>query len=477
MKFGIKNVFVVLLLSTILFCAVGCKRTPEENTSVISSAPSSEAVNTQSQVSSKDTATESKSSSKVQSSTTSKKTSSKVDSSEDKKTEKPVSSKAETEKEEVKNLDYLNNTYYKLTKEKRLNIAYFGGSITAGYGASSGKSWRELTTTYFKKKFPNATITETNAAIGGTGSTYGIHRAVKDLKLDSKTEKPDLVFIEFAINDYLDDINYEQSKMNMECLVRMIYDYSPDTDIFIVLTTNTYFCNNLSLSAFPQACAHIDLAKTYKIPYLAVGAMLWDLTNQQIAELKIPSSEQYAFRLTYFGDGTHPSNRGYIKYAEFIKTYLEEIFEAKENKSGSLKASYKPSKAMYKLPEFPYMANFKGVTADISNAKIDTDGYLTSQSVGMNFTMKFKGTDLKIWHWSTATSGSISVSVDGAKSVVIDLYRKSANNKIFTLAKGLKNGEHTVTVTLNKTENGSGLDIRQFLISGDKEQSGIAFVN
>ncbi len=472
MKVGIEKALTALLLSAILFSAVGCKQTPVENSSVISSATSSEVLSIQSESSSKETGTSSEASSKTQSTSSEKKTSSKVNSSADKKTEKIVSPKPETPKEEVKNLDYLNNTYYKLVKEKKLNIAYFGGSITAGYGASSGKSWRELTTAYFKKKFPDATINENNAAIGGTGSTYGIHRAVTDLKLESKTEKPDLLFIEFAVNDYLDAINYEQAKINMECLVQIIYEYSPNTDIFIVLTTNTAFCNNLSISGFPQARAHIDIAEAYKIPYLAVGAMLWDLTNEQIAEMKTPSDQQYAFRLTYFGDGTHPSNRGYIKYAEFIKNYLDEIFEAKKKVQG-LKSSYKPSKTIYKLPVAPYMVNFKGLEAEISNAKIDENGYLTSASADMNFTVKFKGTDLKIWHWSTATSGSISVEIDGEKPTKIDLYRNSANNKIFTLASGLKNTEHTVKITLNKTQNGTNLDIRQFFISGDKAMGGI----
>lgn len=471
MKIKTIKVIVSIVLTAILFSAVGCKQTPTQNSSVASSAQSSETSSIQSEASSEDTVTSSEASSKTQNTSSDKKTSSKVNSPTDKKTEKPVSSQPQEQKEE-KNLDYLNNTYYKLTKEKKLNIAYFGGSITSGHGASSGKSWRELITAYFKKKFPDAIITENNAAIGGTGSTYGIYRAVTDLKLESKTEKPDLVFIEFAVNDYLDAIDYEQAKINMECLVRMIYEYSPNTDIFIVVTTNTLFCNNLSISGFPQASAHISLAKTYQIPYLAVGAMLWNLTNEQIAEMKIPSDQQYAFRLTYFGDGTHPSDSGYIKYAEFIKDYLEQIFEEK-TKAQRLKASYKLTNTMYKLPVAPYMANFKGSTAEITNAKIDENGYLTSSSEDTNFTIKFKGTDLKIWHWSTATSGSISVEVDGGNPTKIDLYRESANNKIFTLASGLKNTEHTVKITLNKTGNGTNLDIRQFFISGDKYMGGI----
>ena len=63
----------------------------------------------------------------------------------------------------------LANVYNKLTVDNELTVAYFGGSVTAGAGASNSElySWRALTHRMLKKEYPNATVTMVNAAIGG----------------------------------------------------------------------------------------------------------------------------------------------------------------------------------------------------------------------------------------------------------------------------------------------------------------------
>jgi hypothetical protein len=77
----------------------------------------------------------------------------------------------------------LGRSFYQLKKTNALTIGYFGGSITAGAGASksSETSYRALTTKWFRDMFPKARITEVNAAIGGTGSDLGAFRCRKDL--------------------------------------------------------------------------------------------------------------------------------------------------------------------------------------------------------------------------------------------------------------------------------------------------------
>ena len=85
----------------------------------------------------------------------------------------------------------MGNTYARLTKDKTLNIAYFGGSVTGGVGGTNG-GWRTLTTNWFKEQFPDAQVNEIYAAIGGTASYWGSFR------VDSAVLKknPDLVFVE-----------------------------------------------------------------------------------------------------------------------------------------------------------------------------------------------------------------------------------------------------------------------------------------
>ena len=55
----------------------------------------------------------------------------------------------------------LNNTIYKLKNNKKLNIGYFGGSITEGAGASHPNNcWRSLVTKWFRDRYSECEINE-----------------------------------------------------------------------------------------------------------------------------------------------------------------------------------------------------------------------------------------------------------------------------------------------------------------------------
>ncbi|MCQ2385417.1 MAG: SGNH/GDSL hydrolase family protein [Clostridia bacterium] len=86
----------------------------------------------------------------------------------------------------------LKHTLQRLQNKKPLTVAYFGGSITEGAGASSpDKCWRSKITAYLKAAYPASEITEIQAAIGGTDSALGIFRADNDVL----RYHPDLVFL------------------------------------------------------------------------------------------------------------------------------------------------------------------------------------------------------------------------------------------------------------------------------------------
>ena len=72
-----------------------------------------------------------------------------------------------------------------------IKVAYLGGSITAQPG------WRVKSLAHFREAYPSVKFTEINAAIGGTGSDLGVFR----LQQDVLTKQPDLLFVEFAVND------------------------------------------------------------------------------------------------------------------------------------------------------------------------------------------------------------------------------------------------------------------------------------
>jgi len=85
----------------------------------------------------------------------------------------------------------LPNFFQKLEAGEDVTIAYLGGSITAQ------KGWRVQSRDWFEQQYPEARIEGVHAAIGGTGSSPGVFRVEKD----ALQAKPDLLFVEFAVND------------------------------------------------------------------------------------------------------------------------------------------------------------------------------------------------------------------------------------------------------------------------------------
>ena len=86
----------------------------------------------------------------------------------------------------------LPNFAAKLKAGEPVTVAYFGGSITEQNG------WRVQSADFLRGLYPKSKISPVNAAIGGTGSDLGAFRLAHDVL----EHKPDLVFVEFAVNDH-----------------------------------------------------------------------------------------------------------------------------------------------------------------------------------------------------------------------------------------------------------------------------------
>src|SRR5678815_4625537 len=73
---------------------------------------------------------------------------------------------------------------------KMVSIAFLGGSVSAGYGLSdpSKSSYRALVMQWLRQRYSPSKIVDVNAAVAGTGSTYGSMRA----RRDCIAQKPDL---------------------------------------------------------------------------------------------------------------------------------------------------------------------------------------------------------------------------------------------------------------------------------------------
>jgi lysophospholipase L1-like esterase len=139
-----------------------------------------------------------------------------------------------------------------------VRVAYLGGSITAQAG------WRPRSLALFQKTWPRARFSEINAAIGGTD--LGVFRLARDV-LD---HAPDLLFVEFAVND--GPASREQILRCMEGIVRQTWRARPACDVCFVYTITETLVGPLLEGKLPQAAAAMEeVADRYDVPSIHLG--------------------------------------------------------------------------------------------------------------------------------------------------------------------------------------------------------------
>lgn len=208
----------------------------------------------------------------------------------------------------------LANTHAKLSAGEDFSIVYMGGSITqAGtmpkhdYVTSLG--YRDHITAWLRTRYPQANIYERHAAIAGTGSEFGVLRMEKDVH----PYHPDLVFVEYAVNDGGGDINH--LKQTMEGIVRQIRSRNEMSDIVIVYTLGRGMFYSYAKETLPGSIeAHRQVAEYYDIPQVTMGWSLW------LEELK--GTLTWA---DYFTDEVHPNAKGHALYGQVVAHELEPL--------------------------------------------------------------------------------------------------------------------------------------------------------
>lgn len=326
----------------------------------------------------------------------------------------------------VKVVKSLQNSAYKLAKEKKLTVGYIGGSVTVGVGSSdqNTRSWRALTTKWLKDTYPSASITEANAAISGTGSLLGAGRIMNEL-IDSY--HPDLIFVEFAVNDRYQGYTYDQSERYWESLVRMVLAADPYTDIVFVLTTDRQLCGMDS----DATLAAKAVAERYGLYVANVGKTL--------AERE---SDAFASGGKYFSDFVHPAYPGHAKYAEYVTELL-----ASELKIGARTAHAVPSAGrsdLFKKATFISVADLVAANPGMGRPSGDTktSGGALDLSGGDALTVKFSGTALAM-RWKTTDGVDVSLRMDGQRSALPVGNPDGAQQLLY---EGLAGGSHTLKI-------------------------------
>lgn len=347
----------------------------------------------------------------------------------------------------------LRNTSYKLTQNKKLTIGYFGGSITEGAGQSApGHCYRDRTTAWFREKYPDATITEIQAAIGGTGSDLGMYRCERDLL----TGKPDLVFYEFSVNDSV--TSYEAAAAQTETIFRKIWQADPTTDIVVLYTITGAIHNTLAQGGeFAARTAHSAVAHHYGIPSLDMGEVLRIRTLLDGGDFT-----------RYAKDTVHPTDEGYGIYTNCLTGWLEkQLGEADSIVPHVLPTQFcQKVYDMARLEDCTTLDTMDGFTLVEKSMRGRYHHYVEATRPGATLRFTFTGENAGFYWMLAKDSGDVVVQVDDGEPKTMrswDHYCKSFNRAgAAFFCQNLPYGKHTVTVTVadTKAEESEGYAIR-----------------
>ncbi len=206
-----------------------------------------------------------------------------------------------------------------LDTSKDLVVAYLGGSITEGAGSSpnSNRYATLVTNEFFQaSRTDGAKVTEINGGVGGTGAAFGLQRINKDITY----AKPDIVFVEFAVND--SGTAEASLKNSIENIVRQLQSLPKIPEIIFLYTTCLAHDNVTRAASYMS-----QVAKAYNIPEIDLNTFIWDGVEKGIYVWDKTDKEN-----TLTGDNTHPNNKGYRVYADRMKEVMsEEGFFKKNN--------------------------------------------------------------------------------------------------------------------------------------------------
>lgn len=200
----------------------------------------------------------------------------------------------------------IGNVMAKLHAGKEVRVAYLGGSIT-----ETGDGWRPQTTAWLTKTWPNAKIHEIHAAIGATGSELGVYR----LEQHVLQNKPDLLFVEFAVND--GGNNPQKIWRQFEGIIRKTWKANPKIDIVFCYTIVSGMISDCRNGKYPNtANAMEQIADFYDIPSINFGPRVVKMLDDGKLIFKGESAPNGV--VLFSKDGTHPIASGSALYVQDI---------------------------------------------------------------------------------------------------------------------------------------------------------------
>ncbi len=203
------------------------------------------------------------------------------------------------------NLRRLKDVMRRAEAGEDISVGFIGGSITMGCLASRPElCYAYRVYEWWRKTFPKAEVSYINAGIGATTSQFAAARVEADLL----TYHPDVVFVEFSVNDDACDFFME----TYESLIRKIYTFDQKTAIICINSVRYDDGGNAEVW-------HAQIARYYELPQISMQSSIYP---------KVAAGRIAAEAIT--SDYLHPNDNGHELVAGVINAFLEEVFSERE---------------------------------------------------------------------------------------------------------------------------------------------------
>ncbi len=342
----------------------------------------------------------------------------------------------------------------KLQANEEVTVAYIGGSITEGYSAGDDLCYAKLTTNWLQEKFPNAKINYVNAGIGATGSYLGVYRVEKDVL----AYNPDLVFVEFSVNDNGDSENITEINKNTYAgLIRKIWDYSTNPAVVTIAMTQE---DGTSFQEY-----HGEVVKAFDIPMISYKNVILNVIEKGYITWKDISD-----------DYIHPNVAGHAVLSKLITNYLQSVIDDVDNISGD-ESDLSKSELGVKFQNITFLTSGEIEPTKMGCFQVNKSRFGGFQNPWFvrnkegQFTeddaieFEFEGTNVDLMYCKLTKGGTkADIYIDGELVKTIDpVFENGWGNYIDMeeIATGLSEGKHTLKV-LPQSQDG----LACFYVSG-----------